>query len=163
MGRNDEATVLESESHTFLADTIRRKFTNEPVGNLQTKSLEGRDFKLTDLQGKVVLVNFWATWCAPCIQEMPSLKKLHEKYKAKGLEILAVSIDDDSSKVRPFATENQLNFTVAHSPALGDQFKARSIPTSLFIDRHGRLRYRKTGFEEGDESEIEVVITELLK
>ncbi len=99
----------------------------------------------------------------PCVAEIPSLKKLHEKYKEKGLEILAVSIDEDSRKVRPFATENGLNFPVAHSPTLGKQFKATTIPTSLFIDKHGNLRYRKIGFEEGDEREIEIVITELLK
>lgn len=163
LGRNDEAALIESESNSFLADTLRRKFTNEPVGDLQLESIEGRKFKLADLKGKVVLIDFWATWCGPCVAEMPSLKKLYEKYKEKGLEILAISIDEDSSKVRAFAIENAFNFPVAHSPTLGKQFKATPIPTSLFIDKHGNLRYRKTGFEEGEEREIEVVITELLK
>ena len=163
LGRNDEAAVFESESNTFLADTIRKKFTNEPVGHFQVEPIEGRNFTLTDQKGKVVLINFWATWCVPCIQEMPFLKKLHEKYKEKGLTILAVSIDDDSRKVRPFATKNELDFLVAHSPTLGEQLKAKPIPTSLFIDKRGNLRYRKIGFAEGDEREIEVVIMELLK
>lgn len=163
LGRHSEAAVFEIESNSFLANAIRKKFTNEPVGNLQLKSIEGRSFKLTDQKNKVVLINFWATWCGPCIQEMPFLKKLHEKYKDKGLQILAVSIDDDPREIGPFTTKNKLNFLVAHSPALGEQLKAKPIPTTLFIDRDGHLRYRKVGFAEGDEREIEVVIVELLK
>jgi thiol-disulfide isomerase/thioredoxin len=163
LGRNDEAAVIERESNTFLPDKLRKMFVNEPVSDLQLESIEGRHLKLSDLKGKVVLIDFWATWCGPCVQEMPALKKLHQKYKEKGLEIVAVSIDDDSSKVRPFATENKLNFLVVHSPALGEQLRATPIPTTLFIDKRGNLRYRKTGFEEGDEREIEIVIMELLK
>ena len=163
LGRADEAAIFEEESNTFLSDTIRRKFTNEPVGELQLESIAGRNLKLSDLKGKVVLINFWATWCAPCLQEMPSLQKMHEKYREKGLEIIAVSIDGDSRKVPTFAREKGLNFLVAHSPALAERLKATPIPTSLFIDKHGHLRYRKVGFEEGDEREIEAVIMELLK
>jgi len=162
LGRNDEAAVIESESNTFLADTLRKKFTNEPVGELQLESIDGRNLKLADLKGKVVLIDFWATWCGPCVAEIPSLKKLQEKYRER-LEIIAVSIDEDSRKVRPFVTEHAFNFLVAHSPALGKQFKATPIPNSLFIDKQGNLRYRKIGFEEGDEREVEIVILELLK
>jgi thiol-disulfide isomerase/thioredoxin/tetratricopeptide (TPR) repeat protein len=163
LGRRDEATVFENESNTFLANTLRKTFTNEPVGDLQLESIEGRKLKLADLKGKVVLIDFWATWCGPCIQEMPALKKLRAKYQERGFEIIAVSIDENGSKVQPFATENGLNFFVAHSPATGKQFKASPIPTTLFIDKLGNLRFRKVGFEEGDEREIEIVITELLK
>jgi thiol-disulfide isomerase/thioredoxin len=163
LGRNDEAAAIESESNTFLADTLRKKSTNEPVDDLQLQSIDGRSFKLSDLRGKVVLIDFWATWCGPCVAEMPSLKKLYAKYKEKGLEILAISIDEDSRKVSPFATANDLNFPVLHSVALGKHFDATPIPTSLFIDKQGNLRYRRIGFEEGDEREIEVIITELLK
>lgn len=163
LGRNDEAAVFEAESDTFLASTLKKTFTNDPVGDVQLESLEGRRLKLADMKGKVVLINFWATWCGPCIQEMPFLRKLHEKYKEKGLQIIAVSIDDDPREVRRFATKNQLTFLVAHSPTLGEQLKAQPIPTTLFIDKHGHLRYRKIGFAEGEEREIEIVITELLK
>jgi thiol-disulfide isomerase/thioredoxin len=163
LDRNDEAAVFENESNTFLANTLRRTFTNEPVGALQLESIEGRRLKLADLKGKVVLINFWATWCGPCVQEMPALKRLRAKYHENGVEIIAVSIDENGSKVRPFAMENRLSFFVAHSPAIGQQFKASPIPTTLFIDRQGNLRYRKTGFQEGDEREIEIIIMELLK
>ena len=163
LGRHREADVLEIESDSFLANSIRKKFTNEPVGDLQLKSIEGRSFRLADQKNKVVLINFWATWCGPCIQEMPFLKQLHDKYKEKGLEILAVSIDDDPREIGPFAAKHKLNFFVAHSPTLGEKLKAKPIPTTMFIDKHGYLRYRKIGFAEGEEREIEVIIKELLK
>ena len=169
-GRNDEAAVIESEADKLLADTlriladtVRSKFTNEPVADLQLDDIDGRHLKLADLKGKVVLIDFWATWCGSCREEMPALKKLYEKYKDHGLEIVAISVDEDSSKVRPFAAANGLRFPVVHSTALGEQFKAESIPASLFIDKLGNLRYRKEGFEEGDEREVEILIMELLK
>lgn len=163
LGRNEEAAVVENEANTFLATTLRSKFTNEPVVDAQLESIEGRRIKLSDLRGKVLLIDFWATWCAPCVEAMPALKKLYEKYEEKGLEILAVSIDDDVREVRQFATANKLNFPVSHSPTLAEKFKASPIPTTLIIDKLGNLRYRKVGFTEGDEREIEVVILELLK
>ena len=163
LGRHDEASVLEGEANSFLADAIRKKFTNEPMTDLQLETIDGGSFKLKDQKDKVVLMNFWATWCGPCIQEMPFLTKLHEKYGDKELQIVAVSIDDSSSEVGPFAVKNKLNFPVVHSPALAEQLKAKPIPTTLFIDKQGRLRYRKVGFAEGDERDIEVVIRELLK
>jgi len=163
LGRHDEAALFENESISFLADRLRKKFSNEVVDDLGVTPINGRSFKLSELKGKVVLINFWATWCAPCLQEMPFLKKLHEKYKQEGLQILAVSIDDDLHKVLSFTRENGLTFFVAHAPNLARQLKAHAIPASLFFDKHGHLRYRQSGFSEGDEREIEVVITELLK
>ncbi len=163
LDQHDEAATIENEANSFLVEMLRNKFTNEPIDDQQLTSIEGRTFNLTDQKGKVVLIGFWATWCVPCVAEMPFLKKLSEKYKEKGLEIFAVSTDEDLNKVRTFAIENDLNFPVVHSMSLGKYFNVDSIPASLFIDKHGKLRYRKIGFVEGDEREIEVVIRELLK
>jgi peroxiredoxin len=118
---------------------------------------------LSDLKGKAVVINFWATWCVPCTHEIPSLQKLYEKYKGEGFEILAVSTDDDASKIRSFVAKNKLTFLILNDPALREKLGIEGIPANLFIDRQGRIRYRKTGFEEGDEREFEVVIKELLK
>jgi thiol-disulfide isomerase/thioredoxin len=163
LGRNDEAALFETESDTFLVNRLKKTFTNEPLEDLQLESIDGRRLKLADLKGKVVLIDFWATWCWPCVQEMPALKKLRAKYQQKDFEIIAVSIDENGSKVQPFAKVNGLDFFVSHSPTIGERFKASPIPTTLFIDKLGHLRFRKVGFEEGDEREIEIVINELLK
>ena len=163
MSRNEEATGFETESWSFLASTLRRKFTNESAPDLDIQTLEGRVFKLSDLAGKVVLINFWATWCVPCVEEMPYLKKLYANYNDKGLQILAVSTDEDISKVRRFVADKRIPFLVAHSPTLREPLKVGPIPTSLFIDKQGNIRYRKTGFVEGEEREIEVIVMELLK
>jgi thiol-disulfide isomerase/thioredoxin len=110
----------------------------------------------------VVLINFWATWCVPCAAERPALQKLYRKYKGKGFEVIAASIDDDESKVRSSATRGGFDLSVMSPPQLSKEFGVESVPASLVIDKRGRLRYRKTGYEEGDERELEAVIVELL-
>jgi thiol-disulfide isomerase/thioredoxin len=163
LGRINESKAVETEANTFLANSVKRKFINEQIGDVQLESIDGRSFKLSNLKGKVVVINFWATWCIPCIKEMPSLKKLYEKYKDKGFELLAVSIDDDPGKVAPFARKYNFNFPVFNNLALKNKFGKGAIPENLFIDKQGNIKYRTIGYEAGEEREYEAVILELLK
>lgn len=163
LGRAAEAAALEGEADVFLADSLKGKFIDEQFADLQLKPFEGRPFNLSSLKGKVVLINFWATWCVPCAAERPALQKLYRKYKGKGFEVIAASIDEDESKVRSSTARGGFDLSVMSPPELGKQLGVESVPASLFIDKRGRLRYRKTGYEEGDERELEAVIIELLK
>lgn len=163
LGRDSEAAKIEAESNTFLLEALRKEFSDEAVSDLQVELLDGRKVKLSDLKGKVVLISFWATWCAPCLEEMPSLKKLYQKYKGEGLEVLEISIDEDASKVVSFVKSKSLEIPVSHAPEIGKIFKATAIPTTLFIDKRGHLRFRKTGFSEGEERETEIILRELLR
>jgi thiol-disulfide isomerase/thioredoxin len=115
------------------------------------------------LKGKVVLLNFWATWCGPCLQEMPFLQGLYNKYKDKGVEILSVSIDEYDFRVPPVVTKLKLDFPVFVEPEFGERFNAQTVPLNIFIDRQGTLRYRKTGFDNDSEREFETILAELLK
>jgi peroxiredoxin len=104
------------------------------------KDLQGRDWTLSQLRGKVVLVNFWATWCPPCRKEMPDLNALYAEFKDKGLLILAIS-DEDAAKVKPFIAEHQYSFTILLDP--GDKvtklMAVEGIPKSFVYDREGKL------------------------
>lgn len=163
LGKVEEAIKFEHDANTFLADSVRARFVDEKVKDFELSSINGQKYKLSDLKGKVVLINFWATWCVPCVQEMPALVKLYENYRGKGLEILAVSTDEEQQKVRQFVAERGLNFPVFSQTAADKLFDVGPIPTSIFIDRRGSIRYRKTGFEYGDEREVEVIVSELMK
>jgi len=163
LNRLEEAAIAEARARKFLAESIKKNFISKPVDDLQFTSIQGHSLKLSDLKGRVVLVNFWASWCIPCRQEIPHLKTLSEKFKSQGLEIVSISVDEEPDKARAFAADNKLSFFVSIDPAVGKKLAEDGVPVSLFIDKTGTLRYRKIGYEEGDEREIEMVISQLLK
>ncbi len=102
--------------------------------------LQGRQWRLRDLRGKVVLVNFWATWCPPCRKEMPDLDALYKRFKDSGFVVLAIS-DEDNAKVRRFIGEQKFTFPVLLDPGrkANDAFQVDSIPKTFIYDREGRL------------------------
>jgi len=102
--------------------------------------LEGTPWSLKSLQGKVVLVNFWATWCPPCRKEMPDLESLHKQFEKQGLVILAIS-DEDASKVKPFIAEHGISYTVLLDPGrkVNALFHVMGIPKTFIYDRSGKL------------------------
>jgi peroxiredoxin len=102
--------------------------------------LEGKPWSLKSLQGKVVLVNFWATWCPPCRKEMPDLESLHKQFQKQGLVILAIS-DEDASKVKPFIAEHGISYTVLLDPGrkVNTLFHVMGIPKTFIYDRNGKL------------------------
>ena len=102
--------------------------------------IEGKSWHLRDLKGKVVLVNFWATWCPPCRKEMPDLQALYDKYKGQGLVVLSIS-DEEAAKVNPFVAERKITYPVLLDPGrkVNDAFVVEGIPKSFVYDREGKL------------------------
>ena len=102
--------------------------------------LQGKAWTLQSLKGKVVLVNFWATWCPPCRKEMPDLDALYQKYKDRGLIVLAIS-DEDAAKVRPYIQEHNVSYPVLLDPGrkVNEAFQVEGIPKSFVYDRSGKL------------------------
>jgi len=102
--------------------------------------LHGKSWRLGDLRGKVVLVNFWATWCPPCRKEMPDLETLYERFGSKGLVILAIS-DEDAAKVSPFIAERHFTYPILLDPGrkVNESFRVEGIPKSFVYDREGKL------------------------
>lgn len=118
--------------------------------------LDGGEMDLSTLRGQVVLVNFWAIWCPPCVEELPSLQRLKEKRRARGLEILAVEVGDGPEQIRAFLADKQVNFPVLldrHGKALG-RWGVYAFPTTFLVDRQGRLRYAGFGAFAWDSPEL---------
>ncbi len=142
---------------------LAKKFIQEPAKDFELVALDGQSYRLSALRGKVVLIDFWATWCAPCVAEMPVLARLYEKHRQAGFEILAISRDTDKSKVSEFVSKHKLLFPVLLGTKIGRLYGVNGIPDNIFIDRSGNIRYRKSGFRTGfDETVLEAVVEELL-
>jgi thiol-disulfide isomerase/thioredoxin len=131
-----------------------------PVGDFAVKDLEGRTISSADFRGKVVLVNFWATWCPPCRAEIPDLIRLQEKYRDK---LIVVGISEDEippDEVKAFVAEQKMNYPVAMTtPALAKIFRGVSaLPTTFVVDREGKLVQRHVGMLNPQQTELETQV-----
>ena len=119
-----------------------------PAPNFRLSDMEGRVVQLSDYKGKVVLLDFWATWCAPCRAEMPMLQALHNQFRDRGFEVVGISVDDDPAEVVPdYIKQGGYNYTQLFSDEkVQEQYgPIRGIPTFFLIDRDGVIRKRGTG------------------
>ncbi|MBN2225338.1 MAG: TlpA family protein disulfide reductase [Deltaproteobacteria bacterium] len=117
------------------------------------KSVDGKDVRLSDYRGRVVLLNFWATWCPPCRSEMPSIESLSRKMSAYDFVILAVSIDGfETSQLKNIISPNHYTFTVLHDPKqnVADIYLISGIPTTYIIDKDGVIVDKSVGAEYWD-------------
>jgi len=122
-----------------------------PAPEFNLKNLQGGQTKLSDHRGQVVLLNFWATWCGPCREEMPSMEKLWQAYREQGLVILAVSTDSGGeSRIKNFVRRLYLTFPILLDPdgQASDQYEVSGLPVSFLIDRQGRIITRLLGSED---------------
>jgi len=163
MGRTQEAEALLAEASEVWIDSVKANFTDEPAKDFELRTIDNRTVKLTDLKGKVVMLNFWATWCGPCLEELPYLIKAYQKHKANGLEILAISVDSklEHYKVPEFAKQNGVVFPVLYDEGVEKLYGVSSYPTNIFIDRERKIRYRHSTFD--DRQRLDAIIRELLK
>jgi len=124
----------------------------------------GEKVDLRELQGKVVLVDFWASWCGPCKQEMPVLEALHKKYTEQGLVIVGINIDSNAKKMSKFLKAMPVSFRIVQDPklAVASKYEPATMPTSFFIARDGRVRYVHEGFDKKDAAEMDNRIKALL-
>jgi len=127
--------------------------------------LNGRPVRIASLRGKVVLVDFWASWCAPCRQEFPVLERLHRTYASQGLAIVGVSVDNDVANVRSFLRRNSASFLIAHDPrkVAAARYGGTAMPSSYIIDRRGIVRHYHAGFRASDAATIEREVQALLR
>lgn len=165
LGRAEEAAQTLAAAKTAYADALKKTFKNAPAKDFELTTIDGRRVKLSDLKGKVVMLDFWATWCGPCFKSMPTLNNLYAKYKERGFEILYISVDEqaDIYKVAPAARENKLSFPVLFDAGAKAMYDVKAFPTTIFIDREGNVRHRDTGYTEESPRMLETVLELLLE
>ncbi len=121
--------------------------------DFEVPTLDQRSIKLSDLRGRVVFLNFWATWCKPCEAEMPSMERLWQRYRDKGLTVLAVSADaDGGGVVSPFVAKHKLTFPVGLDPKMeiSARYQVWALPSTFIIDRKGNRALFANGPREWD-------------
>ena len=131
---------------------------------LQLADIAGKMHRLADYRGKVVLVNFWATWCAPCREEMPSIERLRQAMKSKPFAVLAVNLAEPPARVRDFLQSMPLGFPILLDAdmAATQAWKVRQLPASFVVGPDGRIRYSYIGDLDWSRDAVRKTLTELL-
>jgi len=132
---------------------------------LALKELNGTAHDLARYRGKVVLVNFWATWCEPCRDEMPSIQKLREKLAGQPFAVLAVNVDEPESRVSGFLEKTKLDLTVVLDPgkSVTKAWNARILPASYIVGRDGRVRYSVVGDIDWSDAHVLKIVADLMR
>lgn len=129
------------------------------------RSMDGPNLRLQEQRGRVVMVNFWASWCGPCRQEMPHLNKLYDKYRGSGFVLLGVNIDDNARTATELAAKLGLRFPVLldTDKTVSRLYEMGAMPATVMIDREGRVRYLHRGYRDGVEITYDEQVRALLK
>jgi peroxiredoxin len=139
-----------------------------PASDFTLRDVDGKDVRLSDYQGKVVLIDFWATWCVPCEAEIPHLLRIFNENQSKGFVVLGISMDgpETLANVAPFARRYNLTFPVLldeETKVVGVYNPKRTAPLSVLIDKQGRISRVRQGYDAGDEKLIEEDVKKLLQ
>jgi peroxiredoxin len=128
-------------------------------------SLDGPNLRLAEQRGRVVMINFWATWCGPCRIEMPHLSRLYDKYRDAGFTVLAVNIDEEPRKAAALAKQLGMRFPVLldTDKKVSRLYDLSTMPSTVLVDRDGRVRYVHRGYRDGYEDTYDKQIRELLR
>jgi peroxiredoxin/YHS domain-containing protein len=153
-----EVAEFRKDPEAFLPPVLPR-----PSPAFTWKSLSGEAVKPSDLKGKPALIDFWATWCVPCVKAMPDVQKIHEKFASKGLQVFGVSVDEDGEKkVRPFLEKRKFTYRfLVDDTKSWKEFGVRAIPALFLLDKEGRVVRQWTG--KVDFKQVEAAIASLLE
>jgi len=115
------------------------------------KGRGGKNLRLSDFRGQVLLVNFWASWCGPCRQEMPLLENLYRRYAKLGFTVLGVNVDTDSTKANHYLKDISVSFPIVYdtSNAVSKTYNVNAMPTTVIVDRNGKMRFMHQGYKPG--------------
>ncbi len=140
------------------------KLNKSSAPEFSLKNLNGKSIALSSFKGKIVLLNFWASWCPPCLAEMPSFKKVYGEMKSRGLEVIAVSADKSVNETREFTDKKGFDFAILmdENRAVTKQYKVFSLPTTFLIDRKGIIIEKFFGEYDWSSPEMKKKIEKLL-
>ena len=154
-----------SDPERVTAATLKNEKQRKKAPDFALKDSNGKTVKLSDYKGKVVLLNFWATWCGPCIEEMPSMERLHRQFQGGDFLVLGVSVDEEGpDKVMEFANDLGVTFEILHdrSTAIRAIYQTTGVPESFVIDRSGMIVKKVIGATQWDNAVNATLIRRLL-
>jgi peroxiredoxin len=124
------------------APVMRFLRENEPVPDFTLNTLDGRAVSLADFRGQPVLINFWATWCPPCLEETPELAAAYDALKERGVAFIGIGMQDETAKLRQFVDDHRVPYTIVEDPLgkVGGQYRVLGMPTTFIVDKDGLLR-----------------------
>lgn len=149
---------------TFQAFAETKKLSGA-APDFTLKSRAGKNLRLKELRGQVVMLNFWASWCGPCRQEMPLLDQLYQRYSRAGFTILGVNLDASPADANRYLKKTDVSFPILYDTesSVGETFHVSAMPTTILIDRNGNLRYQHKSYKSGDEEKYRQYIRELIR
>ena len=152
-GSRDSVSPLDSD-----------KAINTAAPDFTLRDMHGKDITLSSFRGKVVLLNFWATWCPPCKAEMPTMNRLYNEIRSRGFEVIAVSTDNSLSTLKNYLSKSRLDFAVVHDERnhVSKQYRVFSMPTSFLINKNGIIVEKFYGEYDWTEPDVRRQIEKLL-
>jgi peroxiredoxin len=149
----------------LAACSLASASTATPAPEFTLTARDGKAVTLKDLKGKVVMINFWASWCAPCRQEFPLLEQMYKRYNALGFTLLGVNVESDTKDAEKWLKEMPVTFPILFDKEnkLSKLYAVNAMPSTVFIDRKGNIRNLHYGYKPGDESEYLNQIRALVK
>ncbi len=129
------------------------------------KSNQGENIRLSDLRGQVVMLNFWASWCGPCRQEMPILDKMYQRYASVGFNLLGINVESDPKKADKFLKERPVTFPILYDTTkkVSEQYKVAAMPTTVLIDCDGNIAHVHKAYKAGDEKKYIKLVKGLIR
>lgn len=136
-----------------------------PAPDFTLKSLGGKNLKLSEMAGNVVLINFWASWCGPCLQEMPLLNDIYKKYEPLGFTILGVNVEENNKNARAFLADRGVDFPILFDSrnSVSQLYDVVAMPTTVMVDRDGNIRFLHKGYKGGDEAQYRKMVKKLVR
>jgi thiol-disulfide isomerase/thioredoxin len=151
----------------FIGSSFSQDSNTQQAHDFNAKTADGKEIKLSDYTGKVVLLDFWASWCPPCREEMPELIKFYKKHSDPHFEIIAVNIDNSRENMDQFLSKlfpkPAFPIVVDENQKIPSLFDIEAMPTTILIDKKGEIRFRHDGFKESYVDDFNSELTQLLK
>lgn len=149
----------------FLATAAHAEISQKVAPDFTLKSQSGENLRLSELRGEVVMINFWASWCGPCRQEMPLLDELYAEYQPMGFTILGVNVEEDSSKAKALLDEVPVSFPVLFDTQsqVSKLYDVIAMPSTVLVDRDGNVRYLHHGYKPGYEQTYQEQVRALIR
>ena len=166
--------LIQSLKHTLrasgfagllMAAGVNADINNGPAPDFALKSHSGENLRLSEFRGEVVMINFWASWCGPCRQEMPLLDELYTQYQPLGFTILGVNVEEDPSKAKQLLKDSPVNFPILYDDKseVSKLYKVVAMPSTVLVDRDGNVRYLHQGYKPGYEESYQQQVRALIR